>query len=89
MFLFLRLSARRLSYLSSSLLYLHLQGSLFSFTLALPFFSTGSFERMEQEGDEATAFTMARILSNIPITRGGPTNLVIYDIHALQVSFFI
>ncbi|EOX93016.1 Phosphoribosyltransferase family protein isoform 4 [Theobroma cacao] len=55
-----------------------------SFTLVLPFFPTGSFERMEEEGDVATAFTMARILSNIPISRGGPTSLVIYDIHALQ-----
>ncbi|KAM0019724.1 putative ribose-phosphate diphosphokinase [Helianthus debilis subsp. tardiflorus] len=43
---------------------------------------------MEQEGDVATAFTMARILSNIPITRGGPTNLIIYDIHALQERFY-
>lgn len=57
-----------------------------SFTLVLPFFPTGSFERMEEEGDVATAFTMARILSNIPISRGGPTSLVIYDIHALQVN---
>ncbi|XVF58526.1 hypothetical protein PTKIN_Ptkin07bG0073000 [Pterospermum kingtungense] len=56
-----------------------------SFTLVLPFFPTGSFERMEEEGDVATAFTMARILSNIPISRGGPTSLVIYDIHALQI----
>ncbi|KVH97419.1 Phosphoribosyltransferase domain-containing protein [Cynara cardunculus var. scolymus] len=56
-----------------------------SFTLVLPFFPTGSFERMEEEGDVATAFTMARILSNIPVSRGGPTSLVIYDIHALQV----
>ncbi|EOX93013.1 Phosphoribosyltransferase family protein isoform 1 [Theobroma cacao] len=58
-----------------------------SFTLVLPFFPTGSFERMEEEGDVATAFTMARILSNIPISRGGPTSLVIYDIHALQAIF--
>lgn len=58
-----------------------------SFTLVLPFFPTGSFERMEEEGDVATAFTMARILSNIPVSRGGPTSLVIYDIHALQVCF--
>ncbi|KAG6776274.1 hypothetical protein POTOM_019780 [Populus tomentosa] len=57
-----------------------------SFTLVLPFFPTGSFERMEEEGDVATAFTMARILSNIPISRGGPTSLVIYDIHALQIA---
>ncbi|KAK9145015.1 hypothetical protein Sjap_004918 [Stephania japonica] len=56
-----------------------------SFTLVLPFFPTGSFEHMEEEGDVATAFTMARILSNIPISRGGPTSLVIYDIHALQI----
>lgn len=55
----------------------------------LPFFPTGSFERMEEEGDVATAFTMARILSNIPVSRGGPTSVVIYDIHALQVGFLI
>ncbi|WCJ24808.1 Ribose-phosphate pyrophosphokinase 4 [Euphorbia peplus] len=59
-----------------------------SFTLVLPFFPTGSFERMEEEGDVATAFTMARILSNIPISRGGPTSLLIYDIHALQERFY-
>ncbi|KAI3925534.1 hypothetical protein MKW92_013437 [Papaver armeniacum] len=59
-----------------------------SFTLVLPFFPTGSFERMEEEGDVATAFTMARILSNIPISRGGPASLVIYDIHALQERFY-
>ncbi|PKU82356.1 Ribose-phosphate pyrophosphokinase 4 [Dendrobium catenatum] len=45
-----------------------------SFTLVLPFFPTGSFERMEEEGDVATAFTMARILSMIPKSRGGPTS---------------
>ncbi|MCO5547110.1 hypothetical protein L7F22_000552 [Adiantum nelumboides] len=59
-----------------------------SFTLVLPFFPTGTFERMEDEGDIATAFTLARILSNIPISRGGPTSLVIYDIHALQERFY-
>lgn len=59
-----------------------------SFTLVLPFFPTGTFERMEEEGDVATAFTLARILSNIPISRGGPTNMVIFDIHALQERFY-
>jgi phosphoribosylpyrophosphate synthetase len=57
-----------------------------SFTLVLPFFPTGTSERMEDEGDVATAFTLARILSHIPISRGGPTSLVTFDIHALQVS---
>lgn len=59
-----------------------------SFTLVLPFFPTGSFERMEEEGDVATAFTMARVLSMVPKSRGGPTSLVIYDIHALQERFY-
>ncbi|KAA0034283.1 ribose-phosphate pyrophosphokinase 4-like [Cucumis melo var. makuwa] len=59
-----------------------------SFTLVLPFFPTGTFERMEDEGDVATAFTLARILSHIPISRGGPTSLVTFDIHALQERFY-
>lgn len=59
-----------------------------SFTLVLPFFPTGTFERIEEEGDVATAFTMARILSMVPKSRGGPTSLVIYDIHALQERFY-
>ncbi|XP_021901333.1 ribose-phosphate pyrophosphokinase 4 isoform X4 [Carica papaya] len=59
-----------------------------SFTLVLPFFPTGTFERMEDEGDVATAFTLARILSNIPTSRGGPTSLVTFDIHALQERFY-
>ncbi|GMI83484.1 phosphoribosyl pyrophosphate (PRPP) synthase 3 [Hibiscus trionum] len=59
-----------------------------SFTLVLPFFPTGTSERMEDEGDVATAFTIARILSNIPTSRGGPTSLVTFDIHALQERFY-
>lgn len=41
--------------------------------------------QVEAEGDVATAFTLARILSNIPLSRGGPASVVIFDIHALQV----
>ncbi|KAL2322539.1 hypothetical protein Fmac_026918 [Flemingia macrophylla] len=59
-----------------------------SFTLVLPFFPTGSFERMEEEGDVPTAVTLAWMLSNIPMSRGGPTSLVIYDIHALQERLY-
>ena len=44
------------------------------------------FSQVEAEGDVATAFTLARILSNIPLSRGGPTSVVIFDIHALQVG---
>lgn len=44
--------------------------------------------QVEAEGDVATAVTLARILSNIPLSRGGPTSVVIFDIHALQASHF-
>ena len=59
-----------------------------SFTLVLPFFPTGTMERVETEGDVATAFSLARILTNVPPSRGGPTSLVIFDIHALQERFY-
>lgn len=59
-----------------------------SFTLVLPFFPTGTAERVELEGEIATAFTLARILSHIPLCRGGPADLVIFDIHALQERFY-
>lgn len=59
-----------------------------SFTLVLPFFPTGTMERVETEGEVATAYTLARLLSNVPLSRGGPTSLVTFDIHALQERFY-
>lgn len=59
-----------------------------SFTLVLPYFPTGTAERVEAEGDVATAFTLARIISNTPLARGGPASVVIFDIHALQERFY-
>ncbi|KAL2319103.1 hypothetical protein Fmac_032979 [Flemingia macrophylla] len=59
-----------------------------SFTLVLPFFPTGSFEGMEEGGDVPNVVTLAWMFSNIPMSRGGPTSLVIYDIHALQDRFY-
>jgi hypothetical protein len=40
--------------------------------------------QIEAEGEIATASTLARMLSNIPLARGGPASIVIFDIHALQ-----
>lgn len=59
-----------------------------SFTLVLPFFPTGTAERIDSEGEVPTAVTLARILSNVPFTRGGPTGLMVFDIHALQERFY-
>ena len=59
-----------------------------SFRLILPFFPTGTFERVDKEGEIPTAVTMARMLSSIPHSRGGPTDMIVFDIHALQERFY-
>jgi phosphoribosylpyrophosphate synthetase len=45
-------------------------------------------ERVEKEGEIATASTLARMLSAAPISKSGPLQIVIYDIHALQERFY-
>ncbi|MFP4107477.1 MAG: ribose-phosphate diphosphokinase [Desulfonatronovibrio sp.] len=59
-----------------------------SLKVVLPYFSTGTMERVEQEGEIATASTLARMLSHIPGTLSGPVQIIIYDIHALQERFY-
>eukprot|EP01006_Ploeotia_vitrea_P057548 TRINITY_DN68188_c9_g2_i2.p1 TRINITY_DN68188_c9_g2~~TRINITY_DN68188_c9_g2_i2.p1 ORF type:complete len:313 (-),score=23.69 TRINITY_DN68188_c9_g2_i2:1758-2696(-) len=59
-----------------------------SFTVVLPFFPTGTMERVDVEGQVATAATLTRMLSATPITSSGPTRFVIFDIHALQERFY-
>lgn len=59
-----------------------------SMIVILPYFPTGTMERVDEEGQIATAVTFARLLSGIPITQNGPSKLLIYDIHALQNRFY-
>lgn len=59
-----------------------------SFTFILPYFPTGTMERVDKEGQIATAKTLARMISAIPLTARGPTQVVIYDIHCLQERFY-
>ncbi|XP_077990741.1 uncharacterized protein LOC144445067 [Glandiceps talaboti] len=59
-----------------------------SFTFLLPYFPTGTMERVDTEGQIATAKTLATLLSAIPYTARGPSQIVIYDIHALQERFY-
>jgi ribose-phosphate pyrophosphokinase len=59
-----------------------------SLTVLVPFFSTGTMERVDREGEVATAATLSRMLSATPITPGGPAKVVIFDIHALQIRFY-
>mmetsp|Transcript_26817 Transcript_26817/g.37757 ORF Transcript_26817/g.37757 Transcript_26817/m.37757 type:complete len:329 (-) Transcript_26817:68-1054(-) len=59
-----------------------------SLIIVLPYFPTGTMERVDEEGQIATAMTFARLLSATPITITGPAKLIIYDIHALQNRFY-
>ncbi len=59
-----------------------------SLKVVLPYFSTGTMERVDEEGEIATAATLARMLSLIPGTMSGPVQIIIYDIHALQERFY-
>uniref|UniRef100_A0A7S4SN25 Phosphoribosyltransferase domain-containing protein n=1 Tax=Alexandrium monilatum TaxID=311494 RepID=A0A7S4SN25_9DINO len=54
----------------------------------LPWFSTGTMERVEQLGQIATAASLAKMLSACPHGPTGPATVVIYDIHALQEQFY-
>lgn len=59
-----------------------------SLTVLLPFFPTGTMERVDREGEVATAATLSRMLSATPMTPGGPARFLIFDIHALQIRFY-
>merc|ERR1719183_196712 len=59
-----------------------------NFRIILPWFSTGTMERVETVGQIATAASLARMLSCCPQGPSGPATVVIYDIHALQEQFY-
>ncbi|CAD5116071.1 DgyrCDS5001 [Dimorphilus gyrociliatus] len=59
-----------------------------SLTVIVPYFPTGTMERVDREGQIATAKTLANMLSSTPLSSRGPTQLLILDIHALQIRFY-
>eukprot|EP00760_Papus_ankaliazontas_P038412 PhM_4_TR9125/c0_g1_i1/m.87083 len=59
-----------------------------TFVVVMPFFPTGTMERVAVEGDVATAKTLARMMSVTPAPCVGMTTYVIYDMHALATRFF-
>jgi phosphoribosylpyrophosphate synthetase len=65
-----------------------LQSFIESLTVVLPFYPVGTMERINREGQVATASTYAQMLSNLP-NCGRPTRLVIYDLHTLQNRFYL
>ncbi|MBL0713705.1 MAG: ribose-phosphate pyrophosphokinase-like domain-containing protein, partial [Desulfosarcina sp.] len=62
--------------------------SVRSFKIVLPYFPTGTMERVDRDGQIATAATLAKMLSGVPMTLSGPTQVIIFDIHALQERFY-
>jgi phosphoribosylpyrophosphate synthetase len=54
----------------------------------VPWFPTGTMERVSEPGEIATASTMARLLSAIPMGVTGATVVSFLDIHALQEQFY-
>lgn len=71
-----------------SVLYMLPKCSIRSLTFVLPYFNTGTMERVDTEGQVATAVAMARLLSAIPLSSMGPSRLLTFDIHALQERFY-
>merc|ERR1719230_1467539 len=45
-------------------------------------------ERVDREGEIATAATLSTMLSVTPMTPNGPARFIIFDIHALQIRFY-
>ena len=59
-----------------------------TFTVICPFFPTGTMERVEKEGEVATAKTLARMMSATPSPQVGDTNFAFFDMHALATRFY-
>lgn len=59
-----------------------------SFKIILPYYPTGTMERVDQDGQIATAATLAKMVSNVPMTLSGPAQIILFDIHALQERFY-
>ncbi|CAD7940201.1 unnamed protein product [Amoebophrya sp. A120] len=59
-----------------------------NYRIIVPWFSTGTMERVETMGQIATAKTLARVLDSTPNCRTGAPIITIYDIHTLQEQFY-
>jgi phosphoribosylpyrophosphate synthetase len=54
----------------------------------VPFFAVGTMERIDEYGQVPTALTLAKMMSATPLAAHGPTQFVIFDIHALATQHF-
>lgn len=59
-----------------------------SLTVILPFFPTATMERVDEEGVIATAMSLARMLSVIPLSAHGPARVMYFDEHVQTLRGF-
>lgn len=59
-----------------------------SLRFLLPYFPTGTMERVDHEGQVATASTLAQMISAVAPAGPGPVPLYIWDIHALPIRHY-
>jgi ribose-phosphate pyrophosphokinase len=59
-----------------------------SLRFLLPYFPTGTMERVDHEGQVATASTLAQMISAVALAGPGPVPLYIWDIHALPIRHY-
>lgn len=71
-----------------AVIYALARGGCRGFKVIVPWFLTGTMDRVDEPGMVVTAMTLARILSATPLCATGPTQMVVYDIHALQEQFY-
>lgn len=57
-------------------------------TIYIPYFPVATMERVEFEGEVATANTLSRVLSALP-RFGSPARVMFYDLHTLQNRFYL
>jgi ribose-phosphate pyrophosphokinase len=71
-----------------ALLYALAQYRARNLRVVLPFFPTGTMERIDEVGEVPTAVTLARMLSATPFCATGPATITVFDIHTLQNQFY-
>ena len=59
-----------------------------SLTIIVPYFPTGTMERIVCQGEVATAHTLSHLLSSLPQTVS-PVRIMTYDLHTLQNRFYV
>jgi ribose-phosphate pyrophosphokinase len=59
-----------------------------NYKIIVPYFPTGTMDRISKPGEIATAMSLARMLNATPLCATGPPTIQILDIHALQEKFY-